>query len=163
MLVRQVNVVQKLQVTIEEWQELYHRDFVSLSIDWLQKYVSVEPVDLEILNNPEKYIFSRGGKVFFARLNNETVGTVAMIPYGNKAYELAKMTVSEEHRGLGIGQLLMEHSINFAKSQKAEKVVLFTANVLVPAVKLYRRFGFSDVASTDKKYQEADMYMELCL
>lgn len=151
------------QVTIEKWQDKYHEDFISLSIDWLEKYVSVEPIDLEILNNPEKHIFSCGGEVFFARFDNETVGTVAMIPCENKTYELAKLTVSEKYRGLRIGQLLMEHSINFAKSQGAKKIILFTADVLVPAVKLYRRLGFTEVALTDKKYQEADMCMELCL
>lgn len=45
------------QVTTEEWQDKYHEDFITLSIDWLEKYVSVEPIDLEILNNPEKHIF----------------------------------------------------------------------------------------------------------
>lgn len=87
------------EVTIEEWHEQYRQDFISLSLDWLEKYVSVEPIDLEMLNNPEEHIFSQHGMVFFARLNNETVGTVAMIPRGDRIMELAKLAVAEKHRG----------------------------------------------------------------
>ncbi|WP_145031777.1 GNAT family N-acetyltransferase [Pantoea ananatis] len=150
-----------LEVTIEEWQEQYRQDFISLSLDWLEKYVSVEPIDLEMLNNHEEHIFSRHGRVFFARLNNETVGTVAMISRGDRVMELAKLAVAEKFRGDRIGQRLMEHCIDFAKTRNADKIILFTADVLVPAVKLYRRFSFIDVALTDNQYAEADMRMEL--
>jgi len=151
------------EVTIEEWQEQYRQDFISLSIDWLEKYVSVEPIDLEILNDPEGHIFTVGGKVFFARMDNETVGTVAMIPREDGVFELAKLAVAEQYRGYRIGQRLMEHCIDFAKSRKANKIILFTTDVLVPAVNLYHRFGFVEVALTDNKYAEADMRMELSL
>lgn len=148
---------------IEEWQEQYRQDFISLSIDWLRKYVSVEPIDLEMLNDPEGHIFSRGGMVFFARIDNETVGTVAMIPRDNHVFELAKLAVAEQYRGLRVGQQLMERCIAFAEACEAKKIILFTTDVLVPAVNLYRRFGFIEVALTDNKYEEADMRMELTL
>lgn len=52
-------------VNIVEWDEDYRQDFISLSLEWLEKYVSVEPIDLEMLNDPEGYILSRGGAIFF--------------------------------------------------------------------------------------------------
>ncbi|MDW8845059.1 GNAT family N-acetyltransferase [Erwinia sp. MMLR14_017] len=151
------------KVFIEQWHEKYRQDFVSLSLEWLEKYVSVEPVDLEILNDPEGYILSRGGAVFFARLDGETVGTVAMIPGEDDAFELAKLAVTEKYKGLRIGQLLMERCIAFAEERKAKKIFLFTTDVLVAAVNLYRRNGFTDVDLTENKYVEADMRMELIL
>lgn len=150
-------------VTIEEWQEKYHEDFISLSIEWLEKYVVVEPIDREIIHNPERHIFSRGGKIFFARVNNKTVGTVAMIPLDEGVFELAKLAVTEKYQGLRIGQRLMERCIAFAEVSQAKKIILFTTDVLVPAVNLYRRCGFVEVALTGNKYAEADMRMELTL
>jgi len=151
------------EVTIEEWHEKYHEDFISLSIEWLEKYVEVEPIDLEILHDPERHIVSRGGTIFFARVDNETVGTVAMIPLDEGIFELAKLAVTEKYKGLRIGQRLMERCIAFAEVSQAKKIILFTTDVLVPAVNLYRRCGFVEVALTGNKYAEADMRMELTL
>ncbi|MBH3382816.1 GNAT family N-acetyltransferase [Pseudomonas juntendi] len=151
------------EVSIEQWHENYRQDFVSLSLEWLAKYVSIEPIDLEILNDPEGYILSKGGAIFFARLDGETVGTVAMIPSEGESFELAKLAVTEKYKGLRIGQLLMERCIEFAKEREAKKIFLFTTSILVAAVNLYRRNAFEDVDLADNKYVEADMRMELVL
>ncbi|WEF27249.1 GNAT family N-acetyltransferase [Klebsiella aerogenes] len=150
-------------VEIVGWKDDYHNDFISLSLEWLEKYVSVEPVDLEMLNDPHGYILSRGGSIFFARLDKEIVGTVSMIPHGSSAYELAKLAVTDKHKGLGIGHLLMQRCIHFAREQGAEKIILFTTDVLIAAVKLYKHYGFIEVKLEDNKYLEADMRMELIL
>lgn len=148
-------------VNIVEWDEDYRQDFMSLSLEWLEKYVSVEPIDLEMLNDPEGYILSRGGAIFFARVGEETVGTVSMLLHSEGVYELAKLAVTEKYKGLKIGNLLMEHCIQFARDNKAKKIILFTAKTLVAAVSLYHRHGFSEVMLADNKYQEADIRMEL--
>jgi hypothetical protein len=46
-----------LEMAIVEWQEQYRQEFISLSIDWLEKYVAAESIDLEILHDPEVNIF----------------------------------------------------------------------------------------------------------
>jgi hypothetical protein len=59
------------EVKVIEWEDKYNEDFVSLSIEWLEKYVSVEPADLEILNHPHSNILNKGGNIFFANMQTE--------------------------------------------------------------------------------------------
>lgn len=150
-------------VCIEEWNETYRQDFISLSLEWLEKYLSVEPIDLEILNDPEGYILSKGGRIFFARQGDDIVGTVSMIPQSEGIFELAKLAVTEKYQGLRIGHMLMTRCIQFAHEQQAQKIVLFTAETLKAAVKLYQSHGFSAVPLEDKRYVEADLFMVLTL
>ncbi|WP_312739986.1 GNAT family N-acetyltransferase [Cedecea neteri] len=150
-------------VNVVEWRDEYRDDFISLSIEWLEKYVSVEPVDLEILHNPESYILSPGGAIFFAQIDNENVGTVSMIPKPDGDFELAKLAVTEKCKGKRIGNLLMEKGIAYARERGAKKVILFTTGTLVAAVSLYRKYGFVEVKLEDNKYLEADIRMELQL
>lgn len=84
-----------------------------------------------------------------------------MLLHSEVVYELAKLAVTEKYKGLKIGNLLMEHCIQFARDNKAKKIILFTAKTLVAAVSLYHRHGFSEVMLADNKYQEADIRMEL--
>jgi DNA polymerase III epsilon subunit-like protein len=43
-------------IKIIEWEDKYAEQFKRLSLEWLEKYVSVEPADLEIINNPHRSI-----------------------------------------------------------------------------------------------------------
>lgn len=148
---------------IVKWRDEYSDDFINLSIEWLEKYVRVEPADEEILYHPYESVLNDGGMIFFAQIDGVNVGTVSMINMGGGAYELAKLAVTESYKGRHIGDLLMETAVDFAKEKDAEKIILFTHSKLIPAVKLYRKFGFVDVPLIDNEYEESDMKMELPL
>ena len=148
---------------IIEWKDECAQDFISLSIEWLEKYVRVEPADEEILYHPHEAILDNGGMIFFARQGDRNVRTVAMINMGNGCYELAKLAVTESCKGMHISDLLMERAIAFAKGNNAEKIILFTNSGLIPAIHLYHKYGFVDVPLIDNEYEESDMKMELTL
>ena len=78
-----------MEIEIEKWKDKFAKDFIRLSVEWLEKYVSVEPADEALLYHPHKTILDSGGMVFFARRNGENIGTVAMINMGDGVYELA--------------------------------------------------------------------------
>src|SRR5688572_27051924 len=90
--------------------------FKNLNIAWLQKYFNVEPIDEEMLSNPQQYIIDKGGYIFFAALNNEIAGTFALIKVQEGVYELAKMAVDEKYQGQKIGNKMMEFAIEKAKN-----------------------------------------------
>ena len=69
-------------VEIIRWDDKYHQDFIDLSVEWLEKYVSVEPADLEILNHPHENVLDDGGEIFFARSAKEK-GAERIILYTN--------------------------------------------------------------------------------
>ncbi|MFR3687572.1 MAG: GNAT family N-acetyltransferase [Enterococcus sp.] len=150
-----------MDVQIIEWEDKYAEQFKRLSLEWLEKYVSVEPADLEIINNPHKSILEKGGMIFFALCDGLIVGTVAMIRQNDGSFELAKLAVTEGYKGLKLGNLLMEKSLEFASQRKATTVFLYTNRRLLPAINLYEKFGFKEIPIAQNKYIEADMKMEL--
>ena len=82
----------------------YKSDFEYLNRQWIEEYFVMEEEDLKTLQNPESYVMEKGGEIFFAVLNDDVVGTAAMIPTSNGVYELAKMAVAKKLQGLGIGK-----------------------------------------------------------
>ncbi len=147
------------EIEIIEWEDRYAENFIRLSVEWLEKYISVEPTDLEIINNPHPIILDRGGMIFFARHQDEIVGTVAMIPHEN-TFELAKLAVTESYKGQKIGNRLMETAIDFAKSHGVSSIYLFTHHKLVPAIHLYKKYGFYEIPLTHVPYIESDIKMK---
>ena len=68
-----------MQVEIVSFKLKYSKNFYDLNIEWLRSFFYVEPYDEEVLGNPLKYIINKGGYIFFAKLNNEVVGTIALM------------------------------------------------------------------------------------
>ncbi len=149
------------EIKIVEYEEKYHSDFKRLSYEWLEKYVSVEPEDEKILNNPKEVILSKGGFIFFAKYNEEIVGTASLIKVDEDIFELAKLAVTEKYQGLKIGKMLIEKCLYVAKQKNAKKVILFTNHILISAIELYKKFGFKEVPIVNNKYIESDLKMEL--
>ncbi|WP_299007817.1 GNAT family N-acetyltransferase [uncultured Tenacibaculum sp.] len=148
---------------IIDYKEEYASSFYNLNIEWLQTFFYIEPYDKEVLGNPHKYIIDKGGHIFFAKLNNEIVGTVALMPMSEaNVYELTKMAVSPKHRGYKIGQKLMQHCINFAKDKQFDKLVLYSNTKLENAIYIYRKFGFLEIpVEEDCPYERCNIKMEL--
>ena len=135
-----------MPVKIIPFEKRYAKDFYNLNLEWLKTFFYVEPFDEEVLSKPELYIVDKGGHIFFAQLNNTIVGTVALMPtQESEVFELTKMAVSPNHRGHKIGQLLMQHCINFAKGNQFKKLVLYSNTILENAIYIYRKHGFKEI------------------
>lgn len=146
---------------VVRWTDEYHRAFIDLSVEWLEKYVSVEPADLLLLHHPHEQILEPGGAIFFVLAGETPVGTVAMIRVSDTAFELAKLAVTEDYQGRGLADLLMQSALGFARERGAEEVILYTNHKLRPAIGLYRKYGFADVPLRQNKYLESDRKMRL--
>lgn len=147
---------------IISYNNLYAKDFYNLNIEWLKKYFIVEPYDEEVLSKPQNYIIDKGGFIFFAKLNNQIVGTVALMPIQeNGTFELTKMAVSPEFRGLKIGQELMQHCLDFAKTQNFKRLLLYSSRKLENAIYIYRKYGFIEIPVEENcVYMRCDIKME---
>lgn len=140
----------------------YSQDFKELNIEWLETYFYVEAYDLEVLSNPEKYIINNGGQIFFSIVNDHITGTVALMPKGKAVYELTKMAVSNDQRGKGIGQQLMQHCIAFAREHNFKQLLLYSNTVLENAIYIYKKWGFQEVElESDSSYDRANIKMVL--
>ncbi len=158
-----MNTTKTRDIEIISFESQYSKDFYELNREWLQTYFYVEPYDEEVLGKPETYIINKGGHIFFAKKDNQIVGTVALMPIGNDGlFELTKMAVSPESRGLKIGQHLMQYCIDFAKSMGLPKLILYSNRKLENAIYIYRKYGFIEIPiESDSPYNRSDIKMEL--
>jgi GNAT superfamily N-acetyltransferase len=141
-----------------------HADaFRELNLAWIRKYFTVEPRDARDLGDPETYILAPGGYIFMAELRDEVVGTVALMREEDGVFELAKMTVAESVRGLGVGRALGEAAVAHARAIGARRVELFTNSSLTPAIALYHTLGFVDIPVGTTEFVRADVRMILDL
>ncbi|MFD1162310.1 GNAT family N-acetyltransferase [Hwangdonia seohaensis] len=152
-----------MPIKIISFVKTYAKDFYELNIEWLKTYFYVEPFDEAVLSHPKTYIIDKGGHIFFAKLDNEIVGTVALMPLGNKGlFELTKMAVSPKHRGFKIGQQLMQYCIDFAKSIGLPKLILYSNTKLENAIYIYRKYGFVEIpVEPNSPYKRSNIKMEL--
>lgn len=140
-----------------------HDDFKKISYEWLEAYVSVEPIDKEILENPDQHILKDGGQIWMAIEGKKAIGTISLIKHNNGIYEIAKLGVYSEYRKKGVGNLLMETVLQYSKEQGVKHLILYTASELIDARKLYEKFGFKIDSSNDNKYEDADLKLFLNL
>ena len=149
------------KLEIIAYQPEFAKDFYNLNTAWLEKYFYVEPYDKKVLSNPQKYVIDSGGFIFFAKYNNEIVGVVSLINQ-KTFFELSKMAVSPKYQGLRIGLKLMNFCIEFAKRQQWKSITLYSHRKLVPAISLYKKIGFKEVALEENShYERSDIKMLL--
>jgi GNAT superfamily N-acetyltransferase len=147
-----------------QYDPRYRSDFARLNYAWIVKLFAIEAPDRAILDDPEGSILKPGGQIFFVLRDDRVLGTVALKFKTQGVYELAKMAVDDEARGLGYGKLLMEAAISYARGHGARKIVLSSHSSLVPALSMYRQAGFlgrDEVCDSD--YSRCDTYLELDL
>lgn len=150
------------KVSIVEYKDTYAQHFYDLNVHWLQKYFYVEDYDIEVLSSPKKYILDQGGIILFAIVNEEVVGTVALINRENDGYELSKMAVTEKHQGLKIGKKLMYTSICKAIKLGTDRLFLDSNTLLTPAISLYRKVGFNEIpVPSNSPYERCNIRMEI--
>ena len=141
----------------------YQPDFKRLNIEWISRYFTVEQHDLEQLDQPEVYVLPNNGQIFFAKIDNDVVGCVAMVNTGETGFELAKMAVSPTAQGKGIGKQLCLAAIDYARQLGVKTVWLESNRILTPALTMYASVGFREVPSVPTPYSRANIRMEMIL
>ena len=127
--------------------------FKTLNLGWLTKFFpdDIYPQDIETLENPAAKVKKHGGQAICAIYENKVIGTYIMTPSAVGEIELSKLCVDPAYTGLGIGERLMSHALEFAQNQGAKQVMLESHTRLTPALSLYRKLGFV-VCAQDKAY-----------
>lgn len=135
----------------------------TLNKEWLQKYFRVEEKDEIVLSNPREEIIDKGGLIFYAKYNGEILGTVSLLKVDDSTFELSKMAVSDKAQGLGIGNKLLVHCLAVAEERNIKRLFLYSNTKLLPAIHLYKKFGFVEIPLEDGVYERADIKMEKLL
>jgi putative acetyltransferase len=138
--------------------------FAALNRAWLIGYDLIEPADERQLDDPQSHVFARGGEIFMARLDDDTVGCCAAIPHGDGIIEVAKLAVDPAARGHGIGRKLVHAVLRFGQERQCATAILTSSSKLAAALRLYESLGFVyRPVPPDVPYRTVDVYMELDL
>ncbi len=105
-----------------------------------------------IIDNPDI------GHVFAAKNGDEVFGMVSLLytistANGGKVALLEDFIVDKNWRKRGIGHLLIEHCLEFAKQEGCSRVTLFTDCDNLNAQKIYREYGFDDFGMLPMRMQ----------
>ncbi len=148
------------QIEIVPYQPHYREAFGRLNRAWLEKYFVVEPIDAQVLGDPETYILAKGGAILVALEDNLTVGVVALKQNSPGVYEMTKMAVDEAYQGKGYGEMLCKAAIEKARQIRAEHLILYSHTSLKPAIALYRKLGWKEIPVGESLYARTDIKME---
>lgn len=134
----------KPEVRILDYSPEFAKDFYELNVAWIRENFIVEKIDEEVLSKPDENILLGGGAILLAQVNGiGIVGTCALMNMGDGWWELTKMCVRQDLRGLKIGEKLFTATLEKAKQMGIEKLFLLTNAKQEAAIKLYETRGFS--------------------
>lgn len=149
-------------VEIAPFKPALREHFYRINAQWLERYWSLEPIDRDVLGQPEKHVLKPGGAIFFAQIDGEVIGTVALLKDAAPGeYELSKMGVEAGWRARGAGRLLLDAAIAEFKRRNGKLLFLESNSKLGPALKLYENSGFvhQPTLRPGSHYARSDVYM----
>jgi len=154
-----------MKVEVVDYRPEHLMTFKRLNIMWINSHWSLEPHDLEVLNDPQASILSKGGHIFVALVNGKPIGVVALCRMDGTEYdfELAKLAVDPAARGTGVGEKICRAALERAGKLGAKKIFLESNTILKPAISLYRKLGFTELEEYHPAYERGDIQMELTL
>ena len=157
------------EIEIVTFDAKYSNAFAELNYAWIRTYFSIEEEDHRSLDSPYDYAIEPGGEIFFMLRSDQVIGTVALVPVNRKeadltTFELAKMAIDPAFQGQGLGQKLLSHCIDWARSKGAQHIVLTTNDILKPALRVYQKAGFVEGPDNfDDRYRRGNLTMRLVL
>ncbi len=149
-------------VQIVEYTHEHRARFKEINEQWITRSYVMEEEDIKTVEDPEGYVLKGGGKIFIALYKGFPVGTCAYLNLGEDVFEMIKMAVDENYRGLKIGNKIGEESVHAIKNLGAKKIILFSNKKnSAAAIKLYYKLGFTEVPLGTSEFMRADIRMEL--
>lgn len=94
-------------------------------------------------------------KYFVAKQENEIVGFAGIMLIIDEV-NIMNIVVKKDKRNLGIGSLLLEEIINYSKIHIATSITLEVNEKNIPAIKLYKKYGFKQVGLRKKYYNNEE-------
>ena len=154
--------IHKEVVEIVEYRPEHRQRFKEINVQWITRRYVMEEEDIKTVDDPEGYVLKVGGKIYIALYKGYPVGTCAYLNLGNNEYEMIKMAVDEDYRGLKIGKRIGAESVERIRELGAGKIILFSNRKgSATAIELYHKLGFTEVPLGISEFTRADIRMEI--
>ena len=150
-------------IRITTYEPRYKQDFIQLNKQWIETWFRLEQSDLDTFAHIDDNIIGHGGQIFLAiDESRQVVGCCALKPHPESdCHELAKMAVSPDAQGKGIGRQLGEALLDYARSHDVKRIFLEGNTRLEASIALYRKLGFKEIPLKNNAYERCDILMEL--
>jgi N-acetylglutamate synthase-like GNAT family acetyltransferase/DNA-binding MarR family transcriptional regulator len=131
------------RLVIREYSDDLAQAFHDINAEWINTMFRLEQTDRDVLEHPRERIIEPGGAILFVEAPGlGIVGAGALQKTGEKIFELTKMGVRADARGLKAGEFLLSAIIERAKAMGAETLYLLTNKRCEAAIHLYEKLGF---------------------
>jgi GNAT superfamily N-acetyltransferase len=155
---------------ITEIRQARSPDDIKLARELFREYAAWVEIDLcfqnfekELAELPGDYMPPDGG-LWLASHNGQLAGCIAMRKIGEGICEMKRLFVREAFRGQGLGRNLVEFVFREAREIGYERMRLDTLPPKMnDAIRLYRSFGFKEIASYYDNPVPGAKFMELSL
>lgn len=111
-----------------------------------------------------KDLINKGAIFKLAMNNNEPIGFIEYVLEENKVF-LSKLYVRKDLRHKGVGKMMLEDCIRFAKQNNRNSIYLTVNKGNVPSINVYNHIGFKQIDSVvndiGNDYVMDDYVMEL--
>lgn len=99
------------------------------------------------LNVIPMYYQVNNGNFWIARMDENVIGTIALLDIGKSQGALRKMFVSKDYRGkeFGIGQKLLNSLVEWTKQKGLTEIFLGTTEKFIGAQRFYEKNGFTEL------------------
>ncbi|HAP54435.1 MAG TPA: GNAT family N-acetyltransferase [Spirochaetaceae bacterium] len=128
-------------------------------LGWIQVDLCFQHVDEELERFPEKYK-EPDGAFFIARDGERAVGCVGLKKLDDRICEMKRLFVLDEYKGRGVGKRLVEAIIREAENKGYLRMRLDTLKRMDKALRLYRTFGFKEIAQYVENPIEDAVFLE---
>ncbi|MFN8411716.1 MAG: GNAT family N-acetyltransferase [Anaerolineales bacterium] len=98
------------------------------------------------------------GLFLVALLDDQIIGTGAIVPTSDHNAEVVRMSVSKTMRRMGVGKLILNKLCEHARSIGCKRIILETTETWQDAIGFYQTFGFQIT-----HYLDGDVYFSLDL
>jgi N-acetylglutamate synthase-like GNAT family acetyltransferase len=136
-------------IRIEIFTEAHKEEVIKLILG-IQVAEFGIPISLEQqpdLNRMQEFYQTNKGNFWVAKIQDEIIGTIALLDIGNNKAALRKMFVNKNYRGqeYAVGQKLLNVLIDWAKQKGTKEIFLGTTEKFIRAQHFYEKNGFIEI------------------
>jgi ribosomal protein S18 acetylase RimI-like enzyme len=138
---------------ILEYTDAHAAAFHDINAQWIESMFVLEDHDRHVLTHPRELILDPGGAILMVSSKaHDIVGACALMKTSEGIFELTKMGVLENVRGLKAGEFLLRAVLERAATMEMTTLYLLTSSKCEAAIHLYEKNGFVHDAAIMETY-----------
>ncbi len=148
----------------EEVRELFleYTDMLVKGEPRFEEYLGIQNFDDELEHLEKKYGMP-AGRLYLLYVDDKLAGSVGIRKLDKEKCELKRLYVKPAFRGQQLGELLLERVLNDARRVGYKYMYLDTLPFLKTALKMYKRFGFEEIARYNDSPVDNTIFMRIKL